>query len=161
MGNTHKKPAKPVERGIHAYALQFTLRMKSTDSLAYCTDIDTWIECIEEAMRFALELSATDSIGHVPVYNTEAWFECNEKGIYNMHITWASENCDYSHLLTTLQWYVEREIRRIIYRRYGVKVALKVMSLENMGFCDEPLTPSGAEARIRAFDCNQRQSVLA
>ena len=116
----------------------------------YSNDTDVWVDCIEGAMRFATEVAqGIIHISYVPVYNISVTLEsCGDIGIYKGSVRWVSENTDHHILDYSLRWFVENQMRQVAYRRYGVKLAIKVKGVENRGETTDDLIPFGIERHL-------------
>jgi len=152
MGNLQQKAMPKAEATpIYEYSVRFIAKMDNVEPFAYIKSFSNWTQCIEGALSFARHLEKGDShLAHVPVYNLRLSLELRDAYIYRGVVTWSSELCKKDSLLATLKWYIESEIPRVIYGKYGSKVKITLKTFENRGVTHGSLVPVGNEAILRS-----------
>lgn len=152
MGNSQQKATPKAESTpVYEYSVRFIVKMDTVEPYNYIKSFNNWTQCIEGALSFARHLEKGDSyLAHVPVYNLRLSLELRDAYIYRGVVTWSSELCKKESLMATLKWYIESEIPRVIYGKYGSKVRISLKNFENRGLTSCNLVPVGNEAILRS-----------
>lgn len=124
MGNAQPRPTQIGQ--IVEYSIHFTVKT-NTESFQYIRDLDTWFECINGVMRFAKSLETPST--HIPVYSLRYVIETRDADVYSMKVSWSSEACKEENMTTALKWYIEKELRRCMKIRYGVKPVITLKKI--------------------------------
>jgi hypothetical protein len=152
MGNSqNRSQPKAEEPPVYEYAARFIVKMNNVEPFTYIKNVNNWTQCIEGAMSFVRHLELGDSyVTHVPIYNLRLSLELRDAYIYRGVVTWSSERYKKESLLPTLKWYIESEIPRVIYTKYGTKIKINLKTFENKGVTRGPLIPVGSEAILKS-----------